>query len=384
MQSLLWIEDNPTSDFITVAKSYDFDVQIHECAVPGMAELERDPRKFHAVILDVLGHLESKTEEPSEKSLFYCINKLKTLESKGIYIPFVIYSANANNQFSDERFDIVTSDIYKFRKDLSGTRDMFKAINNLLANKLNVQIEKDYHLAFELCTDKYIGQKYYKDLLSILLIVEDKTKIHEYDNYIQKIRYILEGISNKFSRIGIIPQKGVSHKFISQNLLPNNVNVNWEFDVLMGKASGLANSKELFHPLICDLIEHVIDISEDGHHKKSDLTLHVIDYVQKNNAKYVFNGIVFYLLEIMMWCKKVFDDNTNMDKNATIVFENIALVEFDFELKCYFCRNQSGSYLLDKKTLIDEGNKIRILKYGKNRERKMPFNYHVKKYDILN
>jgi hypothetical protein len=380
MQNLLWIEDNPSPDFMTVANSYGFDVHVYECAKPGMAELERTPRKFHAVILDVLGHLESKDGDPSEESLIYCINKLIALAGRGIYIPYVIYSANANNQFSDDRFNIFTSDILKFRKDLSGTREMFKTINELLANKLTVQIEKDYHQAFELCRDKYIGQEYHKDLLALLSIVEDKTKSYEHEDYIPKIRFILEGISNKFTRIGIIPQKGVSHKQISQTLFPMHANLNWEFDVLMGKANGLANSIELFPPLICDLIEHVIDISEDGHHKRSRLALNVINFIEKNNAKYVLNGIVFYLLEIMIWCKKVFDDNPNMDKNQTIVFDNIALVEFDFKLNSYFCRNQSGSYSLGNKEFI-QGSKIRILKYVKNHDRNSPFDFYVTKYD---
>jgi hypothetical protein len=79
-----------------------------------------------------------------------------------------------------------------------------------------------------------------------------------------------------------------------------------------------------------------------------------------------------------------------MDECASIVFENIALVKFDLKLQRYFCQNQSGSYLLNqsysilgKRTLIEECNKIRILKYEKKRKSKLPFNYYVKELDIL-
>ncbi|MBR4553041.1 MAG: hypothetical protein IKO20_04915 [Bacteroidaceae bacterium] len=66
--------------------------------------------------------------------------------------------------------------------------------------------------------------------------------------------------------------------------------------------------KEGIMPLtICHTIGQLIDITQDGSHKRQDLNLHVAEYVSETKSPFLFRTCLYLVLDILRWYKETDD-----------------------------------------------------------------------------
>jgi hypothetical protein len=137
----------------------------------------------------------------------------------------------------------------------------------------------------------------------------------------------------------------------------------------MGKAQSYASEVDILPPLVCHILDNVLKIAQDTMHDKPGLSLKVNAYLREKSSRHLICGTVLYLVEIMQYCKKIFDEFSNYDENKTIVQKNIGQVKRDDSFGKFTCENFSGKYLLTNKNIeLKDGDRIIINEWEKNRD----------------
>jgi hypothetical protein len=362
MFRVLWIDDQPDKlpNVIEEAKElYDIELIICRFRSEGIRELEKPNPQYDAVVLDAFLVNESISEIPAKKHLIDILNRLHQLKGMNIHIPYLVFSANAGTLMADQTFMELTAGIPVFQKTVDETPMMFLKLVEMIKNRSENELKFYYGPALELCTSKYIGESYNDYLKPLLRLLEDKTQILDTTKFRNSLRYILEGITSKFQSIGIIP--------ISTDKLETGLN--WECNILMGKAQSYASEVDILPPLVCHILDNVLKIAQDTMHDKPGLSLKVNAYLREKSSRHLICGTVLYLVEIMQYCKKIFDEFSNYDENKTIVQKNIGQVKRDDSFGKFTCENFSGKYLLTNKNIeLKDGDRIIINEWEKNRD----------------
>jgi hypothetical protein len=367
---VLWIDDQPDKQPNLIKEAEEiYDIELINTIFKntGIMELEKRSGEYDAVILDAFMIDKSQEETPARKHLIDIITRLHQLKGMHIHIPFVIYSANIGTLTSEQTFLDLTDGIPVFPKSPDGTPRMFEKLIELIKSRPEDELRYFYSPAVELCTNKYIGINYLQYLMPMLRFLEDKTQILDTQLFRENLRYILEGITKKFGEIKIIPKSAER----------SERGLNWRCNILMGKANSYANKVDIFPPLINHILDNVLKIAQDTKHDYPELDLQVNGFVQKHGARYFVSGCVFYIVEIMNYCKVLFDEYSNFEKNKNIVQKNVGVVQIDNSSGNLFCENFSGKYLLGKsKVQINPGDNILIRTWDINSDPSTKDQYH--------
>jgi hypothetical protein len=361
MYRVLWIDDQPDKLPYVIQEAKElYDIELINCRFKneGIKELEKPKPQYDAVVLDAF--LVNKTDEiPAKKHLIDILNRLHQLKGMNIHIPYLVFSANAGTLMADQTFVELTSGVPVFQKTVDETPQMFLKLIEMIKNRPEEELKFYYGPALELCTSKYIGERYNDYLKTLLRHLEDKTQIIDTKEFRDNLRFIIEGITEKFRNIGIIPE-GTNEK---------ERGLNWECNILIGRAVGYTSNTEIMPPAISHILKNILDISQDTMHDKPGLTLQVNAYLKEQGTRHMICGSVLYLVEVMQFCKKIFDEYSNYQKKIPIIQKNIGFVAKDKSSGNFFCENFSGKYLLTNKNIeLKDGDRIIINEWEKNRE----------------
>ncbi len=382
---ILWIDDkfNEMIDFQILAEGEGLLLQGFKSFEEGFAELEKSNKKYDAVLLDGLffekRDQESGTED--EIALGAAIARINELKNKKNYPWFVL---SGQDQFTKTKNSLLTANKKRCfdKTNPADIFELFSAIKIESDNEKETSIKHKYYKAFELCTSKYIGEDSVNGLLYLLIGLEYQQENQNSEEKLNAIRKIIENIFDVFYKIGVLPHE----------IARSNGSINKSGDFLAGLNKQYKYNEQILHPVIALHLINILDLTQDGSHSRGDLKLGVDDFIKSQNTSYLFNSIVFQLLDIMIWCKNYFNNHQDykynnritelLEVDTTSFYEGI--IEQDSN-RNFYC----GEYILGYNHIINNnfkiGDRIKITESTENTNNRTNSLYpkHAKKFIIL-
>lgn len=315
-------------EIIGYAEQEDIDIDACESHEEGMQILDSKRQFYHAVILD------AKVKKMKDDTVIglagLAASRDRLIEiNKNEYLPYFIFTAQPDYQKSD-MFRESYGDYF-----IKGTdnQKLLDTIKISVGKKEEYIVKKKYNRVFEVCTDKYIGASTTSTLLSLLKIVEGYEGSLNSEDKLNAVRKVVEQLFRAFKRIGVIPNEVTG--------------INPQSKFLAGhKESPYSFTEEILDPTIAYLVKSILDITQNASHNGK-----VDEYIKKQGTPYLFNSVVFQLLDVLIWFKNYADTHPDIEKNKLLASPLQLCTESIFKgtieqdsNKHYFC----GIYLLNK------------------------------------
>jgi hypothetical protein len=378
--NILWIDDkfHEMIDFQILAESESILLQGFKSFEEGFAELEKSNKNFDAILLDGIffekRDQESGTED--EIALGAAIARINELKSIKNYPWFVL---SGQEQFTNTKNSLLSANKKRCfdKTNPADIYDLFKLIKLESDNEKETTLKHKYYRAFELCSSKYIGEDNVSSLLYLLLDVEKHQENQNSKEKLNAIRKIIESIFDVFYKIGILPAE----------IARGNGSINKSGDFLAGLNKQYKYNEQILHPVIAHQLISILELTQDGSHSRGELRLGVDDFIKIQNTSYLFNSIVFQLLDIMIWCKSYFDNHQNAsNNNITELLEIDSISYYEGIIEQDNSRNfHCGEYALPYTHITSNnfkiGDRIRITESTENTNNKTNSLYpkHAKK-----
>lgn len=309
---VLWIDDdcNTTGrDFIGQAEQDDVDITAFESHEEGIAFLEKNLNKFHAVILDAKVKLKKDDTVIGLEGLKASRDRLIELNSK-LDLPYFIFTGQPDYQ-TNEMFKESFGEFY-----IKGT-DNEKLINDLInrvENKEDYILQKEYRQVFEVCTEKYIGIDSQKHVLQILSSIKKPNITFDDELYFTKIRIILELMFRATNKYGLLHDVCIANGKV--NLAESSL-------FLAGAETKHFNvicSVSHFPKLIADAVKSIIFITGAASHTSeanSQNNINLDDYRKTVKTPYLLYSLTFQLMDVLIWFKEYVDNNNDITLNKS-------------------------------------------------------------------
>lgn len=229
------------------------------------------------------------------------------------------------------------------------------------------QIRHRYKQAFDLCTDEYIGASAAKPLLMLLEAVEEVNVEYNTEENLNAARKIVEKLFSTFNKVGVIPDvvwKGAG-------------NINNSGKLLTGRHPAYSLEEEIAPPVISHLLKSILNLTQDGSHAEGELSLKVDGFIKEQPTGFLFSGVIFHLMEVMVWSKTYLDKHQDFTKNKGIA--NLkhdltsALVEGIIQQDSggnYHCKDIIITYKHFGEQRFAVGDLIRVIRFGVNSNEK--------------
>jgi hypothetical protein len=303
MYKVLWFDDEHTTLELIKEEALIADIQLvgFGDSTSGLKELEQSYKEYHAVLLDGLFFKnENDTGDVQSSEAFGEVAKvLGNLKAQGIIIPWFIYSGQKSfvkdknvlvDVFSDGAF--AKGKIF----DKNNDDDFIELCSEIKieADKLPITIVKNkYSDIFEIFELGYLPDAVEENILDLLIKPLPQNN-SELKGILTNIRSIHESCFLKFTSINVIPRNitSVSQKFkhLSGNIRRDN---NWEPTSEVYQAKEILNLNEWIY-YTCGTYLHYLD---DQHYNGYMISNYAVESLK--------NG----LLEILLWFKKIYEEN---------------------------------------------------------------------------
>lgn len=352
--NILWIDDEheKLSGFKLQARQNGIILKAFKSKDAGIAELQVNYSSYDVILLDAKFFENEEDVAGSEdlKALNLVKDALLQLPKK---FEFFVLTGQAE-LFADKTFNTFFPKYYSKGVDADISR-LFADLKNAADKQTDTQIRHKYQRVFEVCTDKYIGSNSASTLLSLLKIVEGYEDSSNTENHLTTVRKVVEELFKAFKQIGVIPNEVTG--------------INPQSKFLAGHKDSLYSlTEEILDPIIASLQRSIVDITQDASHNGK-----VDKYIKQQGTPFLFNSVVFQLLDVLIWFKKFADSHLDIEKNKLLstpklVEEDVVFYEGEIEQDDkgnYYC----GEYLLGYKEVSGKysvGDSIKITKVISN------------------
>jgi cold shock CspA family protein len=315
---VLWIDDDAEKQdgFLDSAYLNGLDINYYKTSKLGMEELVSKMEQYDAVILDAMVYNESEDEKAALTGLFNSIKKINALSDRK-KIPYFIFSGYIDqDQHASAREMLADETIFIKSKD---NKALFKAIKVEADKQIDTQIRHKFSTVFDVCTEKYIGENAGVDLLNLLLSIDNLN----IENQFNTLRKIVEDVFIAFNKFQLLP-----NEFITPS-----ISINESSRFLSGKnhkdklftEKGYQHIKETHLPVqISSMLWNILSITQDGSHRAK-----IDAHVKYLNTTYLFQSVLYQLLDIIVWFKIHIDSNpqkenwTKIDNKVEETISNI-------------------------------------------------------------
>lgn len=317
---VLWIDDEPSEEFMNEAYDYGLDIINAKCHDAGMILLKDTDKQWDAVILDAYCKItDEQTETPSLASLTESISSIDIYCNETRFIPWFVYTSGAYEGFDFLKNQIRKNRVWDDRLYYSKPSDrlaLFAKLKEAANEQSATHLKLKYADIWKIYPDKNILQ-----LLEIADGGGNKTA-----SVFNDIRKVLDWVMHYCCN------HGLPLGFNKSNL---------------GKCSTKLGKKEMqdYVPLYIQRSLHsCVEITNNGSHR-----LVVDDDMKKELAPYLVQSTVFELLNILVWCSSLPQEKEEIEVLAAKVIkllEHPALYEGIVEQDAnnnYHC----GKYLLN-------------------------------------
>ncbi|RZK13238.1 MAG: hypothetical protein EOO46_00075 [Flavobacterium sp.] len=376
MYKIIWFDDECDSLNIIKEKAQLNDILLSgfSNAQAGIDELKKNIKNYDAAIIDGLFFVNSSQSgvPTSDKALFQVVTEIQRLASHKI-LPWFILSGQTSFTKEKNRYaDGFDHNVYdKLNED--DLNSLWRDIKTAATNQHETQIRHKYKPAFDLCTDEYIGSDAEKSLLSLLETVEKRVDHFNTEDKLNSIRKIVEKLFANFHRTNILPDAIWN--------APGNINNSSRF--LSGKHPDYTLVTEIAPPVISQLLRNCLSFTQDGSHAEGNLNLKVNTFIKQQPTGYLFNSLVFQLLEVLAWSRTYFDTHKDYSENKNIAVLNtdapekqiIGLICQD-EHRNYYCEGLLIPYNHINNNGYAVGDSIKVLRTKDNTSLKTVNMYH--------
>ena len=347
--NVLWIDDQHEFLDAVHKTATDFDIKLwpYKSMNAGCGELEANPSKYDAVLLDAK-FFENETDVPGTEDTRWVHQAKDRIRDLDNTIAYFVLTGQAKTYASPEFNNAFP---HVFNKGVDEDEDaLFKMLVDACQNRELTKLKHKYFNPFEMCTDSYLGIKHFDRLYNLVLDIENPSQIKIAQDSLTGIRKIVEAIFSKLHEIGCIPDDIMQDKgWISGSSF-----------FLSGKNSNYTYNQNIIHPVVAFNIFKILSVSQDGSHNEGS-NLGVDAYMAANTNTFLYQSTVLLLLDTLDYLRPFIDNNSDIEKNQAkwklneldaieIIYEG--LVDKD-ESGNYYC----GEYLLNK-SYVERNNKI--------------------------
>ncbi len=340
-------------------------------AEEGIAELESNLISYDAVIVDgkFYKNASATGDAVNDAALFNVARFLDKRE--GIKkIPWFIFSGqpdflNSSNPIAAE---YKGNKVYNKNFD-ADIEQLWMDIKKEADQQPDTQIRHKYHRVFEVCTEKYIGEHAYHDLLSILKKENSEKAFTDPNLYFNPLRKIMDDLFMASNKYGLMPDVFVKPSVAlneSSKFLSGIVEKGYKLDT------------PVFPKVVSDHVRCILAVCQPASHR-SELD----SFISQVNTPYLLMSVTYQLLDVLLWFKDFIDANTDIVFNKTKYMlvdtssSSIAItgtIEQD-RSKNYHCGEIIINYTQFNKNGFKIGDTIRILKVANNTNEKTMHQY---------
>jgi hypothetical protein len=328
-------------EIIGYAEQEGIDIDAYESHEEGMQVLDGKKHFYHAVILDA--KVKKMKDDTTVDLAGLAASRDRLIEiNRNEYLPYFIFTAQPDYQKADW-FRQSYGDYFIKGDD---NQKLLNAIKVAVEKKKEYIVQKKYQRVFEVCTDKYIGTNSANMLLSLLKIVEGYEDSSNSENHLTTVRKIVEQLFEAFKRIGVTPNE------------VTGINTQSKF-LACHEDSPYTFTEEILDKTVAQILKSLLLIAQEGSHIGN-----IDRYIKQQGTPYLFNSVVFQLLDVLIWFKNYADKHPDIEKNKLLATPLQGKIEQD-DNRNYHC----GVYLLDYKKVSSNyavGDKIKITEISKN------------------
>lgn len=355
MIKVLWLEDEVEKIEAFLDRTYMDGIEVvhKNTANNFIAELNSNTHEYDAVILDVMGVVDSMEEKPSSKAFKVSYEAVLNLKHKKD-IPYFVLSAQLSKDENQGLKEYIgDTNVYIKSKDEQRLLDSIKAA---IINLPDYILRNKYSDILAVFNDNQLGKKHYERIFNLIKWVESTEDIDNSEDQLTRIRKIIEAIFQSLGKYGLVPTEITNTQ-------------GW----LNGTSLFLANKHSVFlqiepyiHPAASDSVFRLLNIIQDGSHAEGGLRLRVDEYIQSNKSDYLFKSCIFLLFDIVIWYKNMCERFQDVEVNKTLWrgIENTILEQMILgqdSLGNYHCGDVLLTYKEVKENGYNVGDKITIL-----------------------
>jgi hypothetical protein len=305
---VLWIDDEIEKQdaFIDIAYRNGIDLNEFSTSREGIADLIENLNSYVGIILDAKVFNDSIDEVADIEGLYNSICKIRELRSKR-FIPVFVFTGQPD-LMGNAMFQKSLSDIKIFKKGLE-INELLAEVKSAADQLIETQIKHKYANAFEACIDHYIGLSAEKLLMKALLIIEDGNEtVFKEDSYTD-LRKIFELLFDKLNKLNIIPD----------SLFKGKGWMNGCSRYLNRESSEFILNEGVIHPLAAYMQKLILNILQDASHEISEkLNLKVGQFVNQNKTGYLFKGIVYQVIDLLIYFRHFIDEHPDPKANRLL------------------------------------------------------------------
>jgi hypothetical protein len=355
MIKVLWLEDEIGKIEAFLDRTYMDGISVahKDTANNFIAELSANLNNYDAVILDVMGVVDSIEEKPSSKAFSTAHQAVLSLKHKKSIPYFVLSAQLTKDENQGLREYIGDAHIYIKSKD---EERLIADIKKAVAEQEDYILRNKFEDILSVFNDSQLGTKHYERIFNLIKWVEIDINIDDSEDQLTRIRKVIEAVFHSLASKGLVPTEITNSQ-------------GW----LNGTSMFLANKHSIYHqvepyvhPTACDSIFRLLNLIQDGSHAEGGLRLRVDEYIQSNKSDYLFKSCIFLLFDIIIWYKNMCDRFQDVEVNKTLwrgvenkVLEQMILGQDS--LGNYHCGDVLLTYKEVKENGYNVGDKITIL-----------------------
>lgn len=325
---VLWIDDDPSDEFIGEAKDYyQIDIDLKTCHNDGIAALKNPDNFYHAIILDANCKITNdEQEKPSLKSLTESILEVHMYCTSKSIIPWYVYTGGGYEGFADLASRIPSKREWDDRKYYNKPKDRYELFDNLKKsvkqiNSIEWRLWNKHRQVFEIFDSKspFLALDVQdRSMLIKLLVAAETTEESSNPAHLNNIRkFVAGGVIKTLSNMGVIP------------LTITKIN---------GKSSHLGDKRftESIPVHVQRAFYAIVSTCQDGSHSGKEVEEEKIPpqidrLVREGKAPYLLPSLVYEILNILVWLKEFMISYG--DKEANLKNFNSIYVETNIEVK---------------------------------------------------
>jgi hypothetical protein len=302
MYKVLWFDDKPEENQVDREDALlkNIKCNCYKNSETGLKELTLNYKDYHAVILDGLFYKKTTDKGTPNDAAFGEVAKvLGNLKAQGNIIPWFIYSGQPSFvKNKSVLIDIFSEDAFANGKvfDKNKDEDFIELCNQIKveADKLpRTKTRHNYPDIFEIFELGYLPDAVEENVLDLLIKPLPQNN-SEFKAVLTNIRSIHESCFLKLSSINVVTKNitsvSLKLKHLSGNIKREN---NWKPTSEVYQSKEILNLNEWIYYTCGTYLHYLEDQHYDG-------------YMISN---YAVESLKFGLLEILLWFKKVYEEN---------------------------------------------------------------------------
>ena len=301
---VLWLEDeiNKIEAFLDRLYLDEISVTHVDTANNFIAELNTNLDDYDAVILDVMGVVNSLDEKPTSKAFSVAHKEVLGLKHKKI-VPYFVLSAQLTKDENQGLKEYI-GDAHIYIKSRDEAR-LIEDIKSAVVELPDVILKYKYSKILSVFNDDQLGADHYNRIFDLIKSAESSQDIERSEDLLPRIRKIIEAIFQALAKQGLVPAEITN----SQGWL------NGSSHFIKNTHYGYKLVDNYIHPTAALSLERLLWIGQDAAHAEGDLKLRVDEYIQANGSGYLFKSCIFLLFDLIIWYKNLSDKYSDPEEN---------------------------------------------------------------------